>query len=192
METTFSVGSPYPLTANEFYYRTGSPQPTCLELNTMIKTNAMRLLEQAGISYEVRKYEIDESDLSAERVAEILGHEQERIFKTLILRGDRSGPMIALAPAGTEIDLRALALASGDKRVEMVPVRDVRDLTGYERGAVTPLGVSHKYPVFIDETVELWAIVGISAGMKGLEILLTPSDLLRATKAKKEDFARSM
>lgn len=158
----------------------------------MIKTNAMRLLDVAGISYEVREFEIDESDLSAERVAETLGHEQERIFKTLVLRGDRSGPMIALAPAGTEIDLRALALASGDKRVEMVPLREVRTLTGYERGAVTPLGIPHKYPIFIDETVELWDIVGISAGMKGLEILLKPSDLLRATEAKEEDFARSV
>jgi len=158
----------------------------------MIKTNAMRILDQAGITYEVRVYEIDESDLSAERAADILGHEQERIFKTLMLRGDRSGPILALAPAGTEIDLRALALASGDKRVEMVPLREVRSLTGYERGAVTPLGIPRKYPVFIDETVELWGIVGISAGKKGLEILLKPSDLLQVTEAKKEDFARSV
>ena len=157
----------------------------------MIKTNAMRLLEQAGIPYEVNKYKVDESDLSAERAAAILGHEQERIFKTLILDGDRSGPVIALAPAGTEIDLRALALVSGDKRIEMVPLRDVLALTGYERGAVTPLGIPRKYPVFIDETVELWDIVGISAGTKGLEILLTPADLLRATGAKVGDFARS-
>lgn len=158
----------------------------------MNKTNAIRILEKTDISYEIREYDIDDSVLAAERVAEVLGFKPEQIFKTLILRGDRSGPMIALAPAGTEIDLRALALASGDKRVEMVPLREVRALTGYERGAVTPLGIQRSYPVFIDETVELWDRVGISGGSKGLEILLAPSDLLLVTDAKKVDFARSV
>ena len=158
----------------------------------MNKTNAIRILEKTDISYEIREYDIDDSVLAAERVAEVLGFKPEQIFKTLILRGDRSGPMIALAPAGTEIDLRALALASGDKRVEMVPLREVRALTGYERGAVTPLGIQRSYPVFIDETVELWDLVGISGGSKGLEILLAPSDLLLVTDAKKVDFARSV
>ncbi len=156
------------------------------------KTNAIRILEKAGISYELREYDIDDGALTAEGVADVLGHEPERIFKTLILRGDRSGPMIALAPAGTEINVRALAKASGDKRVEMVPLRDVRSLTGYERGAVTPLGIQRNYPVFIDETVELWDIVGISGGEKGLEILLAPSDLLSVTSAVTADFARSV
>lgn len=158
----------------------------------MNKTNAIRILEKTDISYEIREYDIDDSVLAAERVAEVLGFKPEQIFKTLILRGDRSGPMIALAPAGTEIDLRALALASGDKSVEMVPLREVRTLTGYERGAVTPLGIQRSYPVFIDETVELWDLVGISGGSKGLEILLAPSDLLLVTDAKKVDFARSV
>jgi len=158
----------------------------------MNKTNAIRILEKTDISYEIREYDIDDSVLAAERVAEVLGFKPEQIFKTLILRGDRSGPMIALAPAGTEIDLRALALASGDKSVEMVPLREVRALTGYERGAVTPLGIQRSYPVFIDETVELWDLVGISGGSKGLEILLAPSDLLLVTDAKKVDFARSV
>ena len=157
----------------------------------MSKTNAIRILEKAAISYELREYDIDDGVLSAEGVAETLGFKPERIFKTLILRGDRSGPMIALTPAGTEINVRALAKASGDKRVEMVPLRDVFALTGYERGAVTPLGIQRSYPVFIDETVELWDIVGISGGKKGLEILIAPSDLLRITNATKADFARS-
>jgi len=157
----------------------------------MNKTNAIRILEKEDISYEIREYDIDDAILTAEGVAEVLGFKPEQIFKTLILRGDRSGPMIALTPAGTEINFRALAEASGDKRVEMVPLRDVRALTGYERGAVTPLGMLRSYPVFIDETVELWDLVGISGGAKGLEILIAPSDLLRAAKAKKADFARS-
>jgi Cys-tRNA(Pro)/Cys-tRNA(Cys) deacylase len=158
----------------------------------MNKTNAIRILEKEDISYEIREYAIDDDVLTAEGVAEALGFKPERIFKTLILRGDRSGPMIALTPAGTEINVRALAKASGDKRVEMVPLREVRDLTGYERGAVTPLGIQRSYPVFIDETVELWDIVGISGGAKGLEILLAPSDLLRVTNATKADFSRSV
>ncbi len=158
----------------------------------MNKTNAIRILEKEDISYEIREYAIDDDVLTAEGVAEVLGFKPERIFKTLILRGDRSGPMIALTPAGTEINVRALAKASGDKRVEMVPLREVRDLTGYERGAVTPLGIQRSYPVFIDETVELWDIVGISGGAKGLEILLAPSDLLRVTNAIKADFSRSV
>lgn len=158
----------------------------------MNKTNAIRILEKAAISYELREYDLGDGVLTAERVAEVLGFRPERIFKTLILRGDRSGPMIALTPAGTEINVRALAKASGDKHVEMVPLREVRDLTGYERGAVTPLGIQRSYPVFIDETVELWDIVGISGGAKGLEILLKPSDLLRVTHATKADFARSV
>ncbi|TET98433.1 MAG: Cys-tRNA(Pro) deacylase [Anaerolineales bacterium] len=158
----------------------------------MNKTNAIRILEKADISYELREYDLGDGVLTAERVAEVLGFKPERIFKTLILRGDRSGPMIALTPAGTEVNVRALAEASGDKRVEMVPLREVRALTGYKRGAVTPLGMQRIYPVFIDETVELWDLVGISGGAKGLEILLAPSDLLRVTSAVKADFARSV
>lgn len=158
----------------------------------MSKTNAIRILEKTGISYELRAYDLGDSVLTAENVAEVLGFRPEQIFKTLILRGDRSGPIIALTPAGTEINVRALAEASGDKRVVMVPLREVRALTGYERGAVTPLGMQRSYPVFIDETVELWDIVGISGGAKGLQILLAPTDLLSVTSAAKADFARSV
>ena len=158
----------------------------------MSKTNAIRILEKTGISYELREYDLGDGVLTAENVAEALGFRPEQIFKTLILRGDRSGPIIALTPAGTEINVRALAEASGDKRVEMVPLREVRALTGYERGAVTPLGIQRSYPVFIDETVELWDIVGISGGAKGLQILLAPTDLLSVTSAVKADFARSV
>jgi len=158
----------------------------------MSKTNAIRILDREAISYELREYDLGDSVLTAENVAEALGFRPEQIFKTLILRGDRSGPIIALTPAGSEINVRALAEASGDKRVEMVPLREVRALTGYERGAVTPLGIQRSYPVFIDETVELWDIVGISGGAKGLQILLAPTDLLSVTSAVKADFARSV
>src|SRR5262245_54020737 len=156
------------------------------------KTNAVRALDKASIAYELRAYAIDEADLSAERAAAKLGMVPETVFKTLITRGDRSGPVLACIPAGTELDLRALGEASGNKRVELAPLREVLDLTGYKRGAVTPLAVKKPYPVFVDETVELWPIVGISGGMRGLEILLAPADLLRVTGAQLADIARQI
>jgi Cys-tRNA(Pro)/Cys-tRNA(Cys) deacylase len=156
------------------------------------KTNAMRLLEGNGIPYQLRIYPLDEGDISAEQVAEYLGIAPERIFKTLIARGDHSGPMLILAPAGTEVDLRALARHSGDKRVEMVSQREVLGLTGYVRGAVTPLGIPRNYPVFIEETAVLWETIGISAGAKGMELTLNPVDLIRITSASLVDIARSV
>jgi Cys-tRNA(Pro)/Cys-tRNA(Cys) deacylase len=156
----------------------------------MTKTNAVRALDREGVAYELREYEIDESDLSAERAAAKLGMEPETVFKTLITRGDRTGPLLACIPAGTELDLRALGEASGNKRVEMIPLKDVLDLTGYMRGAVTPLAAKKPYPVFFDETVELWPVVGISGGMRGLEVLLAPADLIRVTSATLADIAR--
>jgi len=156
----------------------------------MTKTNAVRAIEWAGVAYELRTYEIDESDLSAERAAAKLSMAPETVFKTLITRGDRTGPLLACIPAGTELDLRALGEASGNKRVELVPLKEVLDLTGYMRGAVTPLAVKKPYPVFIDETVELWPTVGISGGWRGLEILLAPADLIRVTRATLADIAR--
>ena len=156
------------------------------------KTNAMRVLEAAAIAFEVRAYDIDEQDLSAERAAAALGMAPEQVFKTLVVHGERSGPMLALLPAGTEIDFKRLAAVSGDKKVELVPLREVQGLTGYVRGAVTPLAIQRSFPVYIDETVILWTRVGISAGAKGLEILLDPRDLLEVTGAQPVDIARSV
>jgi Cys-tRNA(Pro)/Cys-tRNA(Cys) deacylase len=158
----------------------------------MTKTNAIRALDKAGIRYELRAYDIDESDLSAERAAAKLGMAPETVFKTLIARGDRSGPVLACIPAGTELDLRALGEASGNKRVELAPLKEVLDLTGYMRGAVTPLAVKKPYPVYIDETAELWPVIGISGGMRGLEILLAPADLISVTEAQLADIARQV
>jgi Cys-tRNA(Pro)/Cys-tRNA(Cys) deacylase len=158
----------------------------------MIKTNAVRALDRARVAYELREYDIDEADLSAERAAAKLNMAPETVFKTLITRGDRTGPVLACIPAGTELDLRALGEASGNKRVEMVPLKEVLQLTGYLRGAVTPLAVKKPYPVFFDETVELWPTVGISGGMRGLEMLLAPADLIRVTGATLADIARQV
>jgi Cys-tRNA(Pro)/Cys-tRNA(Cys) deacylase len=157
-----------------------------------MKTNAVRLLERAGIAFELRCYPVEDDHLSAEEMAAALKIPPEMVFKTLITRGDRSGHLFALIPAGTELDLRSLAEASGNKRVEMVPLRQVLELTGYMRGAVTPLAAKRAYPVFIDETVELWPTVSISGGMRGLQILLSPADLLRVISARLVDIARSV
>jgi Cys-tRNA(Pro)/Cys-tRNA(Cys) deacylase len=155
------------------------------------KTNAIRVLEAEGIAFDVRTYDIDEEDLSAESAAEALGLAPEQVFKTLVVQGDRSGPMLVLLPAGTEVDFKRLAKTSNDKKVEMVPLREVQALTGYVRGALTPLAIHRAYSVYIDETVTLWPKVGISAGAKGLEVLLAPEDLLRVTGALMVDIARS-
>ena len=156
-----------------------------------MKTNAVRLLERAGVPFELRAYGVDDDHLSAEEVAAALEMLPEMVFKTLITRGDRTGHLFALIPAGTELDLKLLAESSGNKRVEMVPLRQVVDVTGYIRGAVTPLAAKRAYPVFIDETAELWPTVSISGGLRGLQILLAPSDLVRVTSARLVDIARA-
>jgi|SRR5579871_175794 len=155
-----------------------------------LKTNAVRLLDQAGIPYELRQYDVDENDLSAESVAGKVGLPQEQVFKTLIVQGDVAGYLFALLPAGTELDPRSLAKASANKRIEMAPLRDVQAVTGYIRGGVSPLAAKKPYPVFIDETVQLWEVVSISAGMRGLQILLAPEDLIRITSAHLADLIR--
>jgi Cys-tRNA(Pro)/Cys-tRNA(Cys) deacylase len=148
------------------------------------KTNAARLLDQMGIHYELREYEVDPDDLAAETVAAKIGLPPEQVFKTLVARGDRNGICLAVIPGNAELDLKALAAASGDRKIQLVPVKELQALTGYIRGGVTALGGKKDYPVYVDETVELFDVLSISAGMRGLQILLAPSDYLKATKAK--------
>ena len=155
-----------------------------------MKTNAARLLDRLGISYELREYEVDESDLRAERVARQIGLPREQVFKTLVVRGDRRGILLAVVPADSELDLRALARAADDRRVEMVPLKEVQPLTGYIRGGVTALACKKDYPVYIDETCELFDVISISAGVRGTQILLSPQDYLRVTQATAADLAR--
>jgi Cys-tRNA(Pro)/Cys-tRNA(Cys) deacylase len=155
-----------------------------------LKTNAVRLLDQAGIPYELRPYDVDENDLSAETVAVKIGLPQEQVFKTLIAQGDVTGYLFALLPAGTELDPRLLAKASANKRVEIVPLRDVQAVTGYVRGGVSPLAAKKAYPVYLDETAQFWDTLSISAGMRGLQILLAPDDLIRITSAVLADLIR--
>jgi Cys-tRNA(Pro)/Cys-tRNA(Cys) deacylase len=148
-----------------------------------LKTNAARLLDSLGIRYEIREYEVDESDLSAESVAKKVGLPAEQVFKTLVARGDRNGVCFAVVPAGTQLDLKALAKLTGDKKIDTVPLKDVQPLTGYIRGGVTVLGAKKAYPVFADETIELFDAISVSAGMRGAQLILAPADYLRATSA---------
>lgn len=156
-----------------------------------MKTNAVRLLETMGISYELREYSVDPEDLAAETVAGKIGMPPEQVFKTLIARGDRSGPCFAVIPGNSELDLKALAAISNNRKIELVALKEVQTLTGYIRGGVTVLGAKKTFPAYADETIELWDKISISAGMRGLQIILSPADYLRATNALLGEIARS-
>ena len=155
-----------------------------------MKTNAIRLLESLGIAYELREYEVDPEHLEAELVAAKVGLPPEQVFKTLVARGDRKGVCFAVVPANTELNLKGLAAASGDRKIEMVPLKEVQPLTGYIRGGVTVLGAKKAYPVYVDETMQLWDVISVSAGARGVQIILKPEDYLRATGATMADIAR--
>ena len=147
------------------------------------KTNAARILDTLGISYELKTYEVDESDLSAVHVAESVGMPIEMVYKTLVCRGDKNGVLMAVIPGGGELDLKALAAASGNKRVEMVHLKEVFGLTGYIRGGCSPLGAKKDYPVYLDASAEQQEVIAISAGKRGEQIILKPADLIIAAKA---------
>jgi Cys-tRNA(Pro)/Cys-tRNA(Cys) deacylase len=149
-----------------------------------MKTNAIRLLDSLGISYEVREYHVDPDDLAAESVARKVGLPAEQVFKTLVARGDKHGVCFAVVPGDQQLDLKALAQLTGDKKIETVALKEVQPLTGYIRGGVTALAAKKSYPVFADETLELFDVISISAGLRGAQILLAPADYVRATEAK--------
>jgi Cys-tRNA(Pro)/Cys-tRNA(Cys) deacylase len=150
----------------------------------MSKTNAVRILEDLGIPFELRSYDVDEDDLSAQRVAEKVGMPLEQVYKTLVAKGDRGGVVLAVIAADRELDLKALARATGDRSVALVPLKDVQPLTGYIRGGVTALGMKKTYRVIADDLIELHDRISVSAGQRGLQIIITPADYLRATSAK--------
>jgi Cys-tRNA(Pro)/Cys-tRNA(Cys) deacylase len=146
-----------------------------------MKTNAARLLDRLGVAYELREYEVDPVELGAENVAKKCGMPAEQVFKTLVARGDRTGVLFAVVAGDAELDPKGLAQVSGDRRVEMVPLKEVQPLTGYVRGGVTALAGKKPYPVFVDETFELFDVVAVSAGVRGTQILIAPADFIRAT-----------
>jgi Cys-tRNA(Pro)/Cys-tRNA(Cys) deacylase len=155
-----------------------------------VKTNAARLLDTLHIAYELRQYEVDPEHLDAENVAQKVGLPPEQVFKTLVVRGVKRGVMLAVIPAHCVLDLKALALLAGDQRVELVPLKEVLPLTGYVRGGVTALAGKKSYPVFVDELIELADQISVSAGKRGLQLVLAPEDYLRASGATVGAIAR--
>lgn len=149
-----------------------------------MKTNAARILDSLGVKYQLRDYAVDEEDLSAESVARKVGLPAEQVFKTLVCRGDRHGICFAVLPADAQLDFKALARLSGDRSVDTVALKEVQPLTGYLRGGVTVLGARKEYPAFADETIELFDLISVSAGVRGTQVLLAPADYLAATRAR--------
>lgn len=148
------------------------------------KTNAVRILDQQKIPYDLRAYPVDEADLSAISAAEKLGLPIEQVYKTLVARGDKTGIIIACIQGDQSLDLKSLAKLSGNKKAEVVSLKEIQPLTGYIRGGVSPLGQKKNYPVFMDTAVRHLQKVSVSAGTRGLQIILLPVDLIAVTNAK--------
>lgn len=149
----------------------------------MIKTNVMRLLDQAKISYKTMEYEVDENDLSGEHVAKQIGYPPEQAFKTLVAKGDKKGILVFCIPVNTELNLKKAAAAVGDKKIEMIHVKDLLGLTGYIRGGCSPIGMKKKYPTYLDETAILFEEIAVSAGVRGCQIIINPEQLMEYVNA---------
>ena len=150
----------------------------------MTKTNAMRRLDAAKIPYQILEYTVDENDLSGMHIAEQLGFPPEKMFKTLVAKGDKTGPLVFCIPVAAEIDLKRAASITGNKKIEMVHVKDLLALTGYIRGGCSPIGMKKKFPTFLDESALQWERITVSSGTKGAQLLLKTADLLQFTQAK--------
>jgi Cys-tRNA(Pro)/Cys-tRNA(Cys) deacylase len=162
-----------------------------LILLAIAKTNAVRMLERLEVRFSLREYEVDPDDLAAETVARKIGMPPEQVFKTLVARGDRHGICLAVIPGDNQLDLKALAVATGDRKVETVALKEVQPLTGYIRGGVTAFACKKDYPVFLDETAELFDEISVSAGTRGLQVIMAPGDYVAVTKATIAAIGRS-
>lgn len=150
----------------------------------MVKTNAMRLLETAGIDFQTNEYEVDDHDLTGAHAADLMGMDYDTVFKTLVLKGEKTGYLVCCIPVDEELDLKKAARAAGDKRVEMIPMKDLLSVTGYIRGGCSPIGMKKKYPTFIEETAILHDQISISAGIRGQQILIFPQALVDFIEGK--------
>lgn len=148
----------------------------------MTKTNALRLLTQAGISYRTASYDYDEADLSGGKAARAIGMPEEQVFKTLVARGEKRGILVFCIPVCCTLDLKKAAKAAGDKKVDMVHQNELLPLTGYIRGGCSPVGMKKAYPTFIDETAQLYDEIAVSAGARGQQVILPPLDLIAYTQ----------
>jgi Cys-tRNA(Pro)/Cys-tRNA(Cys) deacylase len=155
-----------------------------------MKTNAARILESLSIEYRLQEYEVDPEDLSAVSVAKKIGMPVEQVFKTLLTTTGPSEYVFAVIPGDAELDFKKLARAAGTRKAEMVSLKDVQPLTGYIRGGVTVFGAKKDFPVFADETIELFDFISVSAGHRGVQIVVEPQDYLRAAKASVADLTK--
>lgn len=151
------------------------------------KTNVARICDKEKIAYQLIPYEVDESDLSATHVAEQLGEPVEQVFKTLVLKGDKTGFFVCIIPGAEELNLKIAAKISGNKNCDMIPMKDLLATTGYIRGACSPIGMKKQFPTYIDQSCENFETIYISAGQRGLQLQISPSDLIRIVKISVEE-----
>ena len=152
-----------------------------------VKTNVMRLLDKAKISYEAKEYPVDENDLSGSHVADLLGVDHGSMFKTLVLKGDKTGYLVCCIPVDGEVDLKKAAKAAGDKKVEMLPMKDLLAVTGYIRGGCSPIGMKKRFPTYLDSSAFQYETITVSAGQRGAQVILSPNDLMAMVGAKAAD-----
>lgn len=156
------------------------------------KTNAARLLDKAKIQYDLIPYEFDENDLAAQHVAESLGQDIAKVFKTLVLHGDKTGYIVCVIPGDKEVDLKALAKVSGNKKVEMIPMKDLLQVTGYIRGGCSPIGMKKRFPTYFHTTAADHDVIYVSAGVRGIQIKINPQELIKFIQATLADVATDM
>ena len=147
-------------------------------MSGITKTNAARLLDKAKITYKLIPYEVDENNLAADHVAEELGEDIARVFKTLVLHGEKSGYFVCVIPGDMEVDLKAAAKAAGAKKADLIPMKELLPLTGYIRGGCSPIGMKKRFPTYFHSTVNNFDVVYVSAGVRGLQFEISPSDLI--------------
>lgn len=152
-----------------------------------VKTNVMRLLDKAKILYEAKEYPVDENDLSGSHVADILGVDHGSMFKTLVLKGEKTGYLVCCIPVDEELDLKKAAKAAGDKKVEMIPMKELLTVTGYIRGGCSPIGMKKRFPTYLDSSAFEYEKITVSAGQRGAQVILSPKDLEGFVGAKAAD-----
>ena len=153
----------------------------------MIKTNVMRLLDAANIAYDTGTYEVDENDLSGSHAADLMGVDHDRMYKTLVLKGEKRGYLVCCIPVDEELDLKKAARAAGEKKVEMIHVKDMLGITGYIRGGCSPIGMKKHFPTYIHPTASGFDKIYVSAGQRGLQIQIAPADLIKVAQAIEAD-----
>lgn len=160
------------------------------KVETSVKTNAMRIVESAGVAFRTKEYEVDEEDLSGTHAAQMIGMPCEQVFKTLVLKGEKTGYFVCCIPVDMELDLKKVARASGDKKTEMIPMKDLLSVTGYIRGGCSPIGMKKKFPTYLEETAQLFDEIAVSAGKRGEQILIHPEALRNLVEGTYADLVR--